>query len=123
MLVDARRVEFGDDAIVHLDFHERLEVHIGNARGRTVDGEQQVDVLLAEFAAADFPIALADGGDAVEHAIIVAEFALGVALVGFADGAQARTQQARAAARREFCVRPHVICAALQGFQPGDLAA
>ena len=120
VLVDTGPVEALDDAVVDLDLHERLQIDVGDARGRAVDGEQQLDVLLAELGAADLPHALADGRYGVQHAVVVAEAAVGVALVGLADGAQARAEQAGTAAAGELVVRPHVLCAPLQRFKPRD---
>ena len=120
MLVDARRAEAPDDRVVQLDLHERLQIDVGDARGLLLDGEQQVEVLLVELRAANLPHALADGRLAVKLAVVVAEFALDVAFVRLADGAQPGAHQAGAAAAREAAALADVIGAALQRLEAGD---
>ena len=122
VLMDAGGMELCDDAVVHFDLHERFKVHVGNTGRRFVDGEQQFQIFLAEARAADLPISLADGLDAVERAVIIAKPAMRVALVGLADGAQPRSQQARAAAGRELAIRPDVFRAPAERLEPGYLA-
>ena len=58
---------------------------------------------------------------AVQLAVVIAEAAADVALVGFADGAQARAGQAGAAALRELLRIAHEIRAAADILQPGNL--
>ena len=121
VLVDAGLVEAADDAAVELDLHERLQIDVGDAGGLLLDGEQQVDILLAVFVTADLPHALADGRLAVELAVVVAEAALDVAAVRLADGAQPRAQQAGAAALREAIRRADEARAPLERLQVRNL--
>ena len=99
MLMDARLAESADYAVVFFDLHEGLEVDVGHAGGPPADAQQQVEVVLVEPRAADLPQALADGRLIIQLAVIIAEFALHIAAIGLSDGAQARAQQTRAAAR------------------------
>ena len=57
------------------------------------------------------------GGDPIQLAVVIAEFALDVAAVGLADGAQPRAHQAGEAALGKALFLAHVIGAALQAFQ------
>ena len=97
VLMHARLMEAADDGAVFLDLHERLQIHVRNTGGLLLDGEKQVNILRPELRPADFPHALAHGRKLVHHAIVVAEFALQVALVGLAHGAQPRAREAGAA--------------------------
>ena len=108
MLMYPGGVEFFDDGIVFLNFHEGLQVDIGNAGGLFAGAQQKLHVFHPVFAPADFPHALADGGLLIQFAIVIAEFALDVALVGFADGGQPRARKAGSAAPGEFRVVAHV---------------
>ena len=123
VLVDARVCKLADDAVVLLDLHEGLQVHIAHAGDRSpagrlpLDGEQEVDVLLPELGAADLPHALADGRNLVELAVVIAELALDVALVGLADGGKAGSGQAGAAALGELLPIADEIRAAGDGLQ------
>ena len=121
VLVDPRLTEAADDAVVLLNLYEGLQVHVGHPRGPVAHGEQQRHVLLPVLAAADLPHALADGGLAVQLAVVVAEFALDVAAVGLADGAQPRARQAGAAAGGELLLRAHEQGAAVQAPEAGNL--
>ena len=113
-------MEFADDSVVFFNLHERLEVHIRDARRLLLDGQQQVDVVLIEFRAADFPHALADGRLHIQLAVIIAEFALHVAAIRLANRTQPRAQQAGAAAPRKFRPIAHEICPPGQALQPVD---
>ena len=93
----ARLVETADDGAIFLDLHKRFQIHIRNASRLLLNGQKQINVLHPEFRAADFPHALAHRRELVHHAVVIAEFALQVALVGLAHGAQARAREAGAA--------------------------
>ena len=99
-------MEAADDAVVFLNLGEGLQVDVGDAGGLWLQGEQQGQVLLPEAGAADFPHAFADGRDAVQQAVIVAEGAGSVAAVCFPDGGKAAAQQAAAASGGEPVFRP-----------------
>ena len=75
--------------------------------------------------AADLPHALADGGQcSIQLAVVIAELALDVALVGFADGGQPRAQQGRKRQPREnFASSPTYRVRPIRDFSPGISAA
>ena len=110
-------MEFPHHAVVFFNFHEGLQIHIGNAGGLFMNGKQQIQIVLIKLCAADFPHAFAHGRLGVQRAVIVAEFAGGVAFIGFSHGGKPCAQQAGFASAGEFAVVPHIIGAALQGFQ------
>ena len=87
VLIDAGVGKAADDAVVFLDFHERLEVHVRDARRLFSDGKQQIKVALAVARAANLPQPLANRRNFVKHAKVVAERAVQVALVRFANRA------------------------------------
>ncbi len=75
MLMNAGIAKLLDDRQVLINFHKRFEIHVGDACRLFVYGQQQIEILLIEFGAANFPHALANRGDVVKLPIIIAELA------------------------------------------------
>ena len=75
--------------------------------------------LLAETGSADLPHAFPDGRDAVQHAVIIAEGAGGVAAVGLAHRGKPAAEQAAAAAGRETARRADIQRAGREIRRPG----
>ena len=121
VLIHARLMEPANDGAVFLNLHEGLQIHIRNAGGLLLNGQKQVDILCPELRAADFPHALAHGRKLVHHAIVVAEFALQVAFVGLAHGAQTRAREAGAASGGKPPLVADEKGAPADGLQPPDL--
>ena len=116
-------MEPADDAVIFFDFHEGLQVDIGDAGGFSLQGEEQGQILLPVFAAADFPQPLPDGRNRVQDAVIVAEGTAGVAPVRLPDGGQPRAQQAGFAAAGKVLLRPDIQRAGPrpEALQPGNV--
>ena len=103
------------------NLHEWLKIDIRNACRLLLDGQQQVDIILIELRAADFPHALADWRLAVQLTVVIAELALHVAFVRLANRAQARSHQAGRTAARKFALVAYKIRASRQALQAVDL--
>ena len=108
VLMNARLVEGANHPVIFFNLHERLQIHVGNPRGLFMDGKQQGQVPLIILGTADFPQSLPNGLNGIQLAIVVAELALGIAAVGFANGAQARAHQAGEASLGEPLLLPHI---------------
>ena len=117
----ARIMELADEAVVFLDLHKRLKIDIRNARRLLLNGQQQVDIVLIELRAADFPHALADRRLAIQLTVVIAELALHVAFVRLANRAQARSHQTGRTAARKFALVAYKIRASRQALQAVDL--
>ena len=98
MLVDSRLAEAADDSVILFDLHKGFQIDVGDAGGLFLQGKQQGKILLPVTSASDFPQPLADGFNAVQQTVVIAERAGQVAFVGFAHRAEPRAQQAAAAA-------------------------
>ena len=112
-------MEAADDAVVLFDFHEGLQVDIGDAGGLFLQGKEQVQILLPVPAAADFPQPFADGRDGVQQPEIIAERAVRVAFVGLPYRAEPGARQAAPAAGGKRSSGP-TQRAGPQAFQSGN---
>ena len=121
MLVDACFMEELNHVLVNFDFHKGFQINIGDAGRLLLNGQQQRNIFFVELGAANLPHALANGRNAVQHAVIVAEGALGIALVGLANSAESCAKQAGLAALGEPIVRTYVHGSSLHGLQVRNL--
>lgn len=85
MLMNAGLRKTADDAIIGLDLHKGLQIDITDPAGLRRDPQQKLHVLFIVPCAADLPQSLADGRLTIQHAVIIAEGALEIAAVRFAD--------------------------------------
>jgi hypothetical protein len=122
MLMNLGLMEFPDDCIVLFNFHKRFQINIGDAGGFALDGKKQIDILLAEFRASDFPHAFANRRNTVQFPIIVTKLALQIAFVCFPDCAQARSKQAGTASLGKFSFVSCKVRSVLQRFQICDVS-
>ena len=121
MLVDACFMEELNHVLVNFNFHKGFQINIGDAGRLLLNGQQQRNIFFVELGAANLPHAIANGRNAVQHAVIVAEGAFGIALVGLANGTESCAKQAGLAALGEPIVRTYVHGSSLHGLQVRNL--
>ena len=120
--MDAGFMEFPDHRIVLFNLHEGFEVDIADTTWTALNGEQKVNIFYTVLSSTDLPESFTDGLLTVKFAIVIAEWTLNIATVGFSDSRKTCSGEAAPAAFWKEFIRADIERPSAQRTQMRNLS-